>query len=177
MKREDILAILENAELDNSARLQKILDLNGNDINAKNQRIKTLEDAAATHAAELEAERGKYKDYDSIVQERNTLKAEKERKAFEDRFTSVLGNNKPKNEFTKKGLIDLFESELAKPENAEKKDSEIFEGMIKGKEKEFFEANVRLNMSHTNPSIKRPENTEAFLDEMYKDNPYYKKMN
>lgn len=177
MKREEVLAILENAEMDNSAKLQSILNLNGTDINAKNQRIKALEDAAATHATELETERNKYKDYDSIVQERDTLKAEKEAKEFEGRFSEAMGKNKPKNDFTKNGLIDLFKSELQKPENQGKQDSEIFANMVKGKETEYFESSVRLNMTPINPAIQKPTNTEAYLDELYKNNPYYKKTN
>lgn len=175
MKREDVLAILENAELDNSAKLQSILDLNGADINAKNQKIKTLEDAAANHAAELEAERGKYKDYDTVLQERDALKAAKEEKEFEDRFSAALGDQKPKNEFTRKGLIDQFRSELQKEENKDKNDTQIFSDMVKGKETEYFERSVRLNMSPINPSIKNADTPAAYLDELYKDNPYYKK--
>jgi hypothetical protein len=174
MKREDVLAILENAEIDNSAKLQAILDLNGTDVNSKNKRIKELEDAAEGRETAFETERQKYKDYESILQERDALKAEKEEKAFCDRFNSVLGNNKPKNEFTRKGLIDLFRAEVAKDENKGKEDADIFATLVKDHEAEYFESKVRFNMTPSNPNIKQPTSTEAYLNEIYKDNPFYK---
>lgn len=177
MKREEIMAILEDAGQDNATKLQNILNLNGADINSHKQRIKTLEDAAANHSAELEAERGKYKDYDTILQERDALKSEKEAIEFESRFSEVLGKNKPKNDFTKNGLIDLFKGEIAKDENKGKPDSEIFAAMVKGKEAEYFEPSVRINMSPINPAVQTPTNTEAYLDELYKNNPFYKTKN
>jgi hypothetical protein len=177
MKREDILAILEDAETDNSAKMQKILDMHGTDLTAKNATIKTLEEAAKTHAEAIGAERAKYKDYDAILKERDTLKAEKDARAFEERFTTVLGNHKPKNDFTKDGLINRFREETAKPENEGKKDSEIFAKIIEGKEKDYFDSPVRFTMTPSNPSIKPPTDTESYLDEVYKNNPYYKKTN
>jgi flagellar basal body rod protein FlgC len=177
MKRNEVLAILENAELDNSAKLQQILDLNGASITARDQRIKALEEAAAGHSATLDAEREKYKDYDAILQERDKLKAEKEEKEFEGRFLQAMGKNKPKNDFTKKGLIDLFRSETQKAENQGKQDADIFAAMVKGKEAEYFDSPVRLSMTPTNPAIQTPTSTEAYLDAMYEKNPYYKKNN
>ena len=177
MKREDILAILEDAESDNSAKMQKILDMHGTDLTAKNATIRTLEEAAKTHADAIEAERAKYKDYDAIVQERDALKAEKDTRAFAERFNTVLGNNKPKNDFTKDGLINLFREATAKPENEGKKDDEIFAKIIEGREKELFDAPVRFTMTPTNPAIKTPSETQAYLDEIYAKNPFYKKTN
>lgn len=175
MKREDVLAILENTELDNAAKLQGILDMNGADVNGKNKRIKELEEAATGRKTAWEAERAKYQDYDTILKERDALKAEKEEKAFEERFSTVLGENKPKNDFTRKGLIDLFRTEIAKKENQGKEDSDIFGTIVKGHEAEYFESKLRLNMTPANPNIKKPTTTEAYLDEMYKDNPWYAK--
>jgi hypothetical protein len=177
MKREDVLAILEDENLDNAAKLQRILDINGTDINGKNARIRELEDAAGTHATQLQAERDRYKDYEAILQERDALKTEKEKRVFDDRFSAVLGKNVPKNDFTRAGLEEMFKGELAKPENASKKDADIFATMISGKEKEFFDSPIRLNMTPSNPAAKIPTDTESYIDEVYRDNPYYKKIN
>ena len=177
MKRDEVLSILENADLDNNAKLQQILDMNGASINAQKARLTDLEKQVATHQADLLAERDKYKDYDAIVQERDALKAEKEERASTDRFNAVLGDNKPKNNFTRKGLADLFRAELAKTENAEKQDAEIFAAMVKGHEAEFFETRHHFSTVPSNPSVGTPNDTEGYLDALYKNNPYYKKNN
>lgn len=174
MKREDVLTILENQELDAAGKLQAIMDINGADVNAKNARIRELEEQAATHATELTTERERYKDYDAIMQERDTLLREKEDRAYSDRFVAVLGKNTPKNDFTRKGMEELFRAEIAKEENKGKEDADIFKAMTEGKEKEWFDNPIRLDMAPTNPDAKVPTSTEAYIHEMYKDNPFYK---
>lgn len=173
MKREDVLTILENQELDSAAKLQAIMDMNGTDVNAKNARIRELEAQATNHATELTTERERYKDYDAILQERDTLLKEKQDRAYTDRFNAVLGKNTPKNDFTRKGMEALFRDELAKEENQGKEDVDIFNAMTEGKEKEWFDNPIQLNMAPINPNAKTPNKTEDYIHNMYKDNPFY----
>lgn len=177
MKREDVLTILENQELDHSGKLKAIMDLNGADVNAKNARISELEGQAATHATELAAERERYKDYDAILQERDALLKEKDDRALADRFAAVLGKNTPKNDFTRKGMEELFRAELAKEENKGKEDGDIFKAMAEGKEKEWFDNPIRLDMTPINPEAKTPGKAEDYIHAMYKDNPFYNSKN
>ncbi len=173
MKREDVLNILENTELDNNAKIDQILNMRGTELNAKNTRIRELEDLVAERESSYNALTEKYKDYDTILQERDSLAAEKAEKAFLSRFDAVLGTNKPKNDFTREGLVNAFRTEAAKEENAEKTDADIFKTIIEGHEAEYFEGPVQINMSPINPDVTPPTETKAFLDEAYKGNPFY----
>ena len=103
MKREDVLKILENTELNNDSKIDQILNMRGAELNASNARIKTLEDTLSKKEQEHTDLTEKYKDYDAILNERNTLAEEKAEKARQERFSVVLGENKPKNEYTREG--------------------------------------------------------------------------
>ena len=175
MKREDVLAILENQELDNDARVTQILNMRGDEIKGKNDRIKELEGVVTQKDTDYTALTEKYKDYDAILQERDTLVAEKAENAFQERFKNVLGNSKPKNTYTREGLENAFRAEVAKEENAEKTDADIFKTIVDGKEAELFEGTVTVNMTPTNPDVKPLTETKAYLDSVYANNPYYKK--
>lgn len=175
MKREDVLAILENQELDNDARVTQILNMRGDEIKGKNDRIKELEGVVTQKDTDYTALTEKYKDYDAILQERDTLVAEKAENAFQERFKNVLGNSKPKNTYTREGLENAFRAEVAKEENAEKTDADIFQTIVGGKEAELFEGTVTVNMTPTNPDVKPLTETQAYLDSVYGNNPYYKK--
>lgn len=175
MKREDVLAILENQELDNDARVTQILNMRGDEIKGKNDRIKELEGVVTQKDTDYTALTEKYKDYDAILQERDTLVAEKAENAFQERFKNVLGNSKPKNTYTREGLENAFRAEVAKEENAEKTDADIFQTIVGGKEAELFEGTVTVNMTPTNPDVKPLTETQAYLDTVYANNPYYKK--
>ena len=175
MKREDVLAILDNQELDNDARVTQILNMRGDEIKGKNDRIKELEGMVSQRDTDYTKITEKYKDYDAILQERDNLKAEKAENAFQDRFKAVLGENKPKNTFTRDGLVNAFRAEVAKEENAEKTDADIFKTIIDGHEAEYFDGKVTVNMTPSNPDVTPPTETQAFLDKVYGNNPYYKK--
>ena len=174
MKREDVLAILDNQELDNDARVTQILNMRGDEIKGKNDRIRELEGLVSQKDTDIATFTEKYKDYDAILQERDTLVAEKAENAFQDRFNAVLGANKPKNTFTRDGLVNAFRTEIAKEENAEKPDADIFKTIIDGHEAEYFEGKVTVNMTPINPDVTPPTETQAYLDKMYAGNPYYK---
>lgn len=174
MKREDVLAILENQELDNDARVTQILNMRGDEIKGKNDRIKELEGVVTQKDTDYTTLTEKYKDYDAILQERDNLVAEKAENALKSRFSSVLGDRKPKNTYTREGLENAFRAEVAKEENAEKTDADIFNTIVGGKETELFEGAVTVNMTPINPDVKPPTEVQAFLDNEYKDNPFYK---
>jgi hypothetical protein len=174
MKREDVLKILENPELDNDAKINQILNMRGAELNESNTRIKNLQDTLSQKENEVAQLTEKYKDYDTILNERNTLTEEKAEKARQERFSVVLGDNKPKNDYTREGLYNAFNAAIAKEENAEKTDADIFTSIIDGKETELFEGKVTINMTPTNPDVTPPTETQAYLDKMYAGNPYYK---
>ena len=174
MKREDVLKILENPELDNDAKINQILNMRGAELNESNTRIKNLQDTISQKETEVAQLTEKYKDYDTILNERNTLTEEKAEKARQERFSVVLGDNKPKNDYTREGLYNAFNVAIAKEENAGKTDAEIFTAIIDGKETALFEGKVTINMTPTNPDVTPPTETQAYLDKMYAGNPYYK---
>jgi hypothetical protein len=174
MKREDVLKILENPELDNDAKINQILNMRGAELNESNTRIKNLQDTLSQKENEVAQLTEKYKDYDTILNERNTLTEEKAEKARQERFSVVLGDNKPKNDYTREGLYNAFNAAIAKEENAEKTDADIFTSIIDGKETELFEGKVTINMTPINPDVTPPTETQAYLDKMYAGNPYYK---
>lgn len=174
MKREDVLKILENHELDNDAKIDQILNMRGAELNETDTRIKTLQDTITQKENEVAQLTDRYKDYDTILNERNTLAEEKAEKARRERFSMVLGENKPKNDYTREGLYNAFNAAIANKENAEKTDADIFKSIVDGKETELFEGKVTINMTPTNPDVTPPTETQAYLDKMYAGNPYYK---
>lgn len=175
MKREDVLKVLENTELDNDAKIDQILNMRGTELNAKNTRIKELEETVSKQTSDYNALTEKYKDYETVLEERNALTAEKAENAFISRFDAVLGTHKPKNDFTRDGLVNAFRTEVAKEENAGKTDEDIFKTIIDGHEAEYFEGSVQVNMTPINPDVNPPTETQAYLDSVYKGNPYYNK--
>ena len=189
MKTEELKSILENGEFDTDKKISEIHRLNGLDIAREQSKYSDYDTLKATATKysdydvilnerdTLKANQDKYKDYDTVLAERDALKTEKEDREFSDRFVAAMGKNKPKNDLTQKGLMDLFKSEVAKPENKEKQDADIFNAMVKGKESDYFESSFRLTMTPANPSIKTSTDAESYLDELYKNNPYYKKIN
>ena len=175
MKREDVLKILENPELDNDAKINQILNMRGAEMLASDNRIKNLEDTLSQKEQEHNELTERYKDYDTILNERNTLVEEKAEKARQERFSVVLGENKPKNDYTREGLYNAFNAAIANNENAETTDADIFKSIVDGKEPELFEGKVTINMTPANPDVTPPTDTQAFLDKEYAGNPFYKK--
>lgn len=175
MKREDVLKILENHELDNDAKIDQILNMRGAEMNESETRMKNLQDTLSQKENEVAQLTDKYKDYDTILNERNTLVEEKAEKTRQERFSVVLGENKPKNDYTREGLYNAFNAAIANKENAEKTDADIFKSIVDGKETELFEGKVTINMTPINPDATPPTETQAYLDKVYADNPYYKK--
>lgn len=170
MKREEVLKIINDSELDEKGKLDKIMDLHGAGIESIK---KTVDDARALYEA-----RSDYEDLksqrDNLLAERDNLLAEKNDRVFTDRFTAAVGENKFKNSFTFEGVKQLFKEASDKPENKDKPDSEIFKIITDGKENEYFENPVKISMTPAAGKINLPTNEKAFLDEKFKDSPWYK---
>lgn len=130
--------------------IDRIMDMNGEDINkakASGTEIQSKLDKANADLAEMQKKLDGFKDFDTIKGERDTLLAEKQKRAVDDRFAAALGGNKPLNDYTRDGLRAQFETEIGKPENKDKKDSDILGGLVNGKEKELFAGKFTLDMT------------------------------
>lgn len=162
MKRDD----LKNLGITDPEVLDKIMDMNGADRNAERQKgetsradIQSKLDKATADLAEMTKKMDGFKDFDTIKGERDTLLAEKNKRAVDDRFTAALGGNKPLNDYTRDGLRAQFETEIGKPENKDKKDADILGGLVNGKEKELFAGKFSLDMTPSgNPAGKHSDN-------------------
>lgn len=170
MKREEVLSILTNSELDENGKLEQIMGLHGAGIESvkiKYENLeKTINDARATYESR--------NDYDDLKNQRDALLAEKNDRLFTDRFTAAVGENKFKNSFTFEGVKQLFKEASENPENKDKTDSEIFKIITEGKENEYFENPVKISMTPSVGKISVPSSEKAFLDEKFKDSPWYK---
>ena len=142
--------------------IDRIMDMNGEDINkakASGTDIQSKLDKANADLAEMQKKLDGFKDFDTIKGERDTLLAEKQKRAVDDRFTAALGGNKPLNDYTRDGLRAQFETEIGKPENKDKKDADILSGLVNGKEKELFAGKFTLDMTPSgNPAGKHSDN-------------------
>lgn len=152
MKREDVSKIFEGATDD---QINAVLNINSADIGKaksdydtlKNQLSEAQREKAAleTKVSELEATSGdaaKYKkDLDDLKQQIADEKAEAERKAkeaaaeadFKNRFDSLVGENKWRDELTGNAVYGEFKKALADETNKGKGDKEIFEMLTKDK--------------------------------------------
>ena len=142
--------------------IDRIMDMNGEDINkakASGTDIQSKLDKANADLAEMQKKLDGFKDFDTIKGERDTLLAEKNKRAVDDRFTAALGGNKPLNDYTREGLRAQFETEIGKPENKDKKDADILGSLVNGKEKELFAGKFTLEMTPSgNPGGKHSDN-------------------
>ena len=162
MKRDD----LKNLGITDPEVLDKIMDMNGADRNAERQKgetsradIQSKLDKATADLAEMTKKMDGFKDFDTIKGERDTLLAEKQKRAVDDRFNAALGSNKPLNDYTRDGLMAKFAEEIGKPENKDKKDADILGGLVNGKEKELFAGKFTLDMTPSgNPAGKHSDN-------------------
>lgn len=169
MKRSEIEAILNNSDLDAPARLDQIMGLHGRDTEAWNQERATLtqerDDARTAGSA--------HADYDQIVAERDELKAYKSEREMGDRFAAVVGENKFKNGYTEKGVRADFVAALTDEANKGKTDADIYAGIVKGHENEYFEGKVHIIMPPPDGGKPPVDAFRAYADEKYKGDPFY----
>lgn len=171
MKRTEIEAILNNADLDAGARLDQIMTLHGKDATAWQQERATLTQERDDARAKGET----FKDYDDIVKERDELKAYKADRESGDRFSAVVGGAKFRNSYTEKGVKADFLNAVNDEANKGKTDEDIYAAIVKGHENEYFEGKVNIIMPKPSDGGAPKSDIEAYLDQRYKDNPYYKK--
>lgn len=181
MKREDILAILNDAEKSAEEKRDAILALNGEDIAREKSKTTQAEDRIKALEGELATERDngkKYADYDQIVAERDGLLTEKAERETEQRFKTVLGDSRPKNEYTRAGLYAAFKEALKAEDNKDKTDADIFNGIVGDKHADLFHDNVSISMHGVNTQVSaNTDELRQYLDDKYKNNPFYTPQN
>ena len=150
MKRDEIRGIIPDIT---DEALDKIMNLNGDDINAAKGDTKKLEDdlkAAQDTIKKLEENKGDIeklqKELDDYKQaEADRKKAEEEaaaNKAISDRFDGCVGDKKFINDFTRNGILDEFKKALELEENKGKGDIEIYTSLTKDREGVFSSPNT-----------------------------------
>lgn len=181
MKREELLAIINDSEKTAEEKRDAIMALNGADITRERDKAAKLEERITSLEGDIVTANeaaGKHSDYDAVVKERDELLAEKADRGMQDRFAAVLGGQKPKNEYTKAGLYAAFKEALASEESKDKTDADILAGIVGDKSGELFENPVRISMSGVNPNVNAgTDDVKAYMDEMYKNNPFYSPTN
>ena len=174
MKREELLAIINDSEKTAEEKRDAIMALNGADITRERDKAAKLEERITSLEGDIATANeaaGKHSDYDELL-------AEKADRGMQDRFAAVLGGQKPKNEYTKAGLYAAFKEALASEESKDKTDADILAGIVGDKSGELFENPVRISMSGVNPNVNAgTDDVKAYMDEMYKNNPFYSPTN
>lgn len=180
MKREEVLAIINDENKSAEEKRDAIMTLNGADITREKNAANSLSEKIKSLESDLAGERekaSKYSNYDEIVKERDGLIAEKAERGIQDRFATCLGSKKPKNDFTKSGLYEAFKTAISDEANKEKKDADIWAGIVGGKEAELFDG-VSIQMHGVNTKISaQTDEIKAYMDEAYKNNPFYSPTN
>ena len=133
MKREE----LKNLGLTDE-QIDSVMTMNGADITREKGKADKWESDYNALKATADADAQKYATYDSDMEELATLRAYKEGVEFDQRFTAVLGDSKPVNDMTRKGLSGLFAEAVKDPANEGKTDADIWSGIVSGKEAEYF---------------------------------------
>ena len=133
MKRDE----LKNLGLTDE-QIDSVMTMNGKDITREKGNADKWESDYNALKATADADAQKYATYDSDMEELATLRAYKEGVEFDQRFTAVLGDSKPVNDMTRKGLSGLFAEAVKDPANEGKTDADIWSGIVSGKEAEYF---------------------------------------
>lgn len=173
MKRDEIKAIFPDATDD---QLDRTMNLYGTSVNGLRSELNTAN-------GELTALKGKG-NIDDIIRERdewktkatdyetNAAKAEAEAKLAQ-RFTTVTGDRKYVNDFTKTGILGEFKAAIEKPENQGKSDGDIFGAIIKDRAGIFENARQQPNIPGTG-IVETVSDEKTYRDQKYKNNPFYK---
>ena len=144
MKRKE----LEELNLEKEV-VDKIMSINGADIEASKAGISDLQAQVAERDKSLSELNEKIKQFDGTdikltelqkkvesYEAAETERVEKEKAAkvdatYKERFKSIAGDNKFKHSDIEKGRYEAFKAELAKEENKGKGDKDIFEAITK----------------------------------------------
>lgn len=135
MKKEDLLGILQNNDLDENAKIEKIQALNGIDrqseITKKQNEIDTLKAEFETERNSWNTERESFKgmiskdDHQKVLDELNTYKSNEEKVRRNNYLKSIGANDK---------YVDLISQQIDWSEATFENDTykgEKFEGQIK----------------------------------------------
>lgn len=169
MKRDQLQALGLTEE-----QVESIMSMNGADINREKQKATDLQAQLDQLQAEAQTTTERYATYDADMEELATLRAEKVERGRKDRFTAVLGERKPKNGYTQNGLYADFCTAIENPDNAERKDEDIFADIVKDREAECFESVVSVTMTPT-ASIPAVDPVKAVQDAKYGNSPFYRR--
>lgn len=153
MKREEIKALLENAEMSIDEKLNKIMDFNGTDVEKAKGKLsevesdlvksKTAFDDLSTQFETLKNEKASAEDWEKKFTEltekikKDNEKAEADRLAKEKadgiaaRFSAALGNKKFNHDAIKNDYIKKFGEALDNKDFEGKSDAEIFHELTK----------------------------------------------
>jgi hypothetical protein len=164
MKREEIEAILNDAELDTAAKVDAILNKRGAEVSAEKTRYQALETKYNDAVTAAES----YKDYDALKTEVETLRAEKADREMGDRFSTVVDGKKFVNTYTADGVRKAFIDALALPENEGKTDAEVYASIsADGKDAGWYAGTVKFSTTPPSGQVKTPTSFEAYIDELY----------
>jgi hypothetical protein len=170
MKRDEIKSVLENEELDTSAKIDAILNMRKDAVAREERRYNELQQRYDTDTETF----NNRADYDAIREERDALLAEKADREFSERFLKVVGGKQFVNSYTADGVKRAFTEALALPDNKGKTDAEIYKTIADGNEAAWFKSSVTLNMTPSAGGIDTADETRAYLDAKYANNPFYK---
>ncbi len=183
MTREDIAKIFAEAT---DEQINAILNINSNDIGKAKGDAKKLKedlDTAKASIAELEKNKGDTAALQKIIDEYKAADEKRKadeaaaqvRAALETRFNGVLGERTFANDYTRNGIFSEFEKAVGADENKGKSDKEIFDSLVN--DDKGVKPGIFANM---NPSGQMrgmggtPSGDQAYLDDFYKNNPFYK---
>lgn len=187
MTRKDISTIFADAT---DEQINALLDINSTDIgNAKRKLESDLATANSTIAdrdktiADLEKNTGDTAALQKIIDEYKAADEQRKadeaaaqaRAALETRFNGVLGERKFANDYTRDGVFGEFEKTINADENKGKSDKEIFDALVnddKGVKPGIF---ATMNPGGQMRGMGgTPSGDQAYLDDFYKNNPFYK---
>lgn len=154
MKRDE----LKNLGLTDE-QIESVMTMNGADITREKGKADKWESDYNALKATADADAQKYATYDSDMEELATLRAYKDGVEFDKRFTAVLGDSKPVNDMTRKGLSGLFAEAVKDPANEGKTDADIWSGIVSGKEAEYFASKYSVVMPPHSSAREADKNT------------------
>lgn len=168
MKRDE----LKNLGLTDE-QIDSVMTMNGADITRERGKADKWENDYKELKATADADAQKYATYENDMEELARLRSYKEGVEFDQRFTAVLGDSKPVNDMTRKGLSGLFAEAVKDPANEGKTDADIWSGIVSGKEAEYFAGKHTVVMTPHTGKPNADEN-KAYQDKMYANNPFYR---
>lgn len=183
MTREDISKTFEGATDD---QINAILNINSADIGKAKGKLDDITaqlSAAQDTIKELETNKADTTELQKVID--SYKEAETKRKAEEaavraraeitGRFDKALGDRKFAHEYIRNGVLADFEKALSDESNKGKSDVEIFDSLTKdekGVKAGLFESQNKGGAMRGFGHV--PNGDQAYLDDYYKNNPFYK---